>query len=341
MRSWSRGTRCRRPFKPGSSVPGRGVPVWSSVSACCAALALLAGCGSTPEKYAAPPMPDDLAWRQVPVVQTPEGPVERPEPEPAPWERRIGLEERDEVRVSVPAGGVVSLMFRADEQIVEAVLGDQGPLPPEDKTAPWLVERGDPGTTHPMVHVRVTKPGLKVGLIVTTTKRVYAVDLRSVASAKTRLVRWEEPPPPPKAVPRLLPDPLVPASYHLGYLVCPGDQGCPSDAPVPVWRPHYVVDNGAKTYIVLPRHITVLTAPMLRLLGPTGPQLANPRRVDHVIVLDHLIDRAELRLGSGEAAEVVTITRGPARRINCPGDPACPDWPTTPDRPGMARQHRE
>jgi type IV secretory pathway VirB9-like protein len=248
---------------------------------------------------------------------------------PAPWEQVVRLDDRHIVRAHVPAGGVLTLVFRADEQIVEAPLGDQGKLPAEEEKEPWFIKIGDQGTTHPMVHIRVTRPGLSVSLTVTTTKRVYVIDLKSVTASKIRLVRWEEPPPPPTPMPRLLPEPTVPASYHLGYRVCPGGQGCEDDVRPPSWRPTQVVDNGAKTFLFFPPTITFMTAPMVRLLGPTGPQVTNPRLIDAVLVLDHLIDRAELRLGAGPTADVVTVTRGPVRRIDCPGDPACPVWPTT------------
>jgi type IV secretory pathway VirB9-like protein len=94
-----------------------------------------------------------------------------------------------------------------------------------------------------------------------------------------------------------------------------------------VWRPQSVLDNGRKTYIFFPRNLAVMAAPMLRLIGANGPEVTNARLVESVMVLDHIIDQAELRLGSGPAAETVTITRLAARTIHCPGDPACPAWP--------------
>jgi hypothetical protein len=69
------------------------------------------------------------------------------------------------------------------------------------------------------------------------------------------------------------------------------------------------------------------TVPMLRLLGPNGPQLVNARQFLNVVIVDHLIARAELRVGLGEHAETVTITRGTLRTIACPGEEACPVWP--------------
>jgi hypothetical protein len=49
-----------------------------------------------------------------------------------------------------------------------------------------------------------------------------------------------------------------------------------------------------------------------------------------VMVLNHLFNGAELRVGHGEGAEVVRVIRGVPRTITCPGDAECPAWPNTP-----------
>ena len=67
--------------------------------------------------------------------------------------------------------------------------------------------------------------------------------------------------------------------------------------------------------------------PVVRLIGPNGPQLVNARQYLNVVILDQLLARAELRVGLGEHAETVTIARGTLRTISCPGDEACPVWP--------------
>ena len=69
------------------------------------------------------------------------------------------------------------------------------------------------------------------------------------------------------------------------------------------------------------------TVPMLRLISPNGPQLVNARQYLNVVIVDQLVARGELRVGIGEHAETVTITRGQLKTIACPGDPSCPVWP--------------
>src|SRR5919108_4161434 len=93
------------------------------------------------------------------------------------------------------------------------------------------------------------------------------------------------------------------------------------------WQPRQVVDDGKKTYIIYPEVTLFETVPMLRLVGPNGPQLVNARQFLNVVIVDQLVPRAELRVGLGEHTEVVTITRGALRTIACPGDEACPVWP--------------
>jgi type IV secretion system protein VirB9 len=95
----------------------------------------------------------------------------------------------------------------------------------------------------------------------------------------------------------------------------------------PAWLPRGIFDDGKKVYIVYPEVTLFDTVPLVRLVGPNGPQLVNARQFLNVVILDQLLARAELRVGLGEHAETVTITRGALRTIACPGDEACPVWP--------------
>ena len=97
--------------------------------------------------------------------------------------------------------------------------------------------------------------------------------------------------------------------------------------PPPSWKPRQVVDDGKKTYILYPEVTLFETVPVLRLIGSNGPQLVNARQFLNVVIVDQLVARGELRVGIGEHAETVTITRGALKTIACPGDPACPVWP--------------
>ena len=96
------------------------------------------------------------------------------------------------------------------------------------------------------------------------------------------------------------------------------------------------MDDGKKTYILFPEVTLFETVPMLRLIGPNGPQLVNSRQYLNVVIVDQLVPRGELRVGIGEHAETVTIARGQLQTITCPGDPRCPVWPAAAQ--GLARK---
>src|SRR5262249_40370861 len=157
------------------------------------------------------------------------------------------------------------------------------------------------------------------------TKRTYYLTCKSVKTSPVRVVSWrypqESPALPKKAEPGLLPDPSEQRQYHVGYKM-------EASHPAPHWMPRTVIDDGRKTFIIYPEMALFETVPMLRLLGPNGPQLVNARQFLNVVIVDQLVARAELRVGLGEYAETVRILRQQLHTIACPGDPDCPVWPS-------------
>jgi type IV secretion system protein VirB9 len=149
-----------------------------------------------------------------------------------------------------------------------------------------------------------------------------------VQKSPVRVLRWQYPQDGPGArpvemvqeTPGLLPHPEQPMRYHVGYEVT-------ASQPAPPWIPRHVVDDGKKLYIVYPEVTLFESVPLLRIIGPNGPQVVNSRQFLNVVIVDQLVARAELRVGIGERAQIVTITRGTLRTITCPGDEACPVWP--------------
>jgi hypothetical protein len=174
-------------------------------------LALLAGCAASPPQVQAPPMPTDIGWQMPQVTTMADVAAHDEAPSFADWEQEAPTDGRL-VQANVPVNGVLTLQFRADEQIVEAPLGDQGVLPPGEERAPWTVTLGQAGTKFPMVHVRVTRPGLRTSLTVTTTKRLYVIDLKSVTKSRIRVMHWPDLPASDRVEARLLPHPQAPAS---------------------------------------------------------------------------------------------------------------------------------
>jgi type IV secretory pathway VirB9-like protein len=293
---------------------------------------LAAGCDQHTEAPPVPPPPENLSTWTVPELVQP--PAVPPKPV-APVEEKPGAAEKvydfvpgTTYTAQVPLGGPLDIVLERGEAVRNIVGGDRAPT--ETGQAPrWEVKEGAEGsgdTARAHIFLTTTAPGLTMGVVVTTTKRTYYLTCQSVKQAPTRVLRWRYGPapvePPTTAErPGFLPSPAQPAHYHVGYTVV--HQG----SRAPDWMPRHVVDDGKKLYILYPEVALFGTVPLVRLLGPNGPQLVNARQYLNVVIVDHLVARAELRVGLGEQAETVTITRGALRTIACPGDEACPVWP--------------
>jgi type IV secretory pathway VirB9-like protein len=289
-------------------------------------MGFLAGCATTHAPVVSAPIPDEVGWT-APHVEpiTPPPVAPRPERKASAFEQVFPFEEGASYTVKVPVNYPVSVMLEAGEQVDQIIYGDRAALAEGEKESPWDVREGrSHDTPRPHVMINVTKPGLSQGILVTTNRRVYILDVRSVASGKVRVVRWDYGPDavPAQAKPRLLPDPSLPQVYYGGYTIAPVKGNPPS------WTPRQVVhDQEGKTYILFPAYLTTITAPLLRLVGSSGPELVNYRQVGTTYVLDELFNLAELRVGGGKTAEVVRIHRGPPQRLACPGAEGCPVWP--------------
>ena len=77
----------------------------------------------------------------------------------------------------------------------------------------------------------------------------------------------------------------------------------------PDWRPLAAFDDGQQVFIEMPEKIHTMEAPPLFVIGDQGAELVNYRVQGNYYVVDRLFAKAELRLGSGWGAKVVTIER--------------------------------
>jgi type IV secretory pathway VirB9-like protein len=283
------------------------------------------------------PPPEDLSPWTVPELVQPE--QQKPKPQAA-WPAKLpaGVSEKVyeykpglAVEALVPIGTPLDIVLEPGEQVRQIVDGDRAPAE-QGQARRWEVKEGGDGSgtdLRPHVFVTASAPGLTNGLVITTTRRIYYITCKSVAKAPTRVLRWHYPPngpgaaPPVEPVPEtpgLLPHPEQPMRYHVGYQMTVSQ-------PPPAWVPRHVVDDGKKLYIIYPEVTLFESVPLLRIVGPNGPQLVNSRQYLNVVIVDQLVARAELRVGIGERAQTVTITREALRTITCPGDEACPVWP--------------
>lgn len=297
----------------------------------------LASCASKPAPLPpTPPVPDDMpAAHHSQDWSTPEVFIPQSEPLPTPPvpPKPVGANEKlypfvdgKEYTVEVGPGWPLTLTLEPGERFTGLVGGDR-PLLEEGEVPPWDIKQTPEGAAQQHVFLTVTKPGLQMGLVVTTDKRTYYLTVKSVAKTKVRAVRWSYSPVEATAVQAkasgVFPDPSKPVYLHVGYQIA-------APQPVPDWTPIQVVDNGAKLFILFPATMLHQQAPMVRGIGPNGPYLLNSRQVNRALIIDHVAPRLELRMGVGKTAEVVTITRRQLQRITCPGDEQCPQWPTTP-----------
>jgi type IV secretory pathway VirB9-like protein len=313
--------------------------------ACLLLASLLGGCAPKEEPLPpVPPPPEDLSTWSVPTLVQPPPP---PAPEPvAPKDKATAAEQvldflpGTTFTLHVATQAPLDIVLARGEQVRNIVGGDRTPHAgpqvapnggPAPTTAPpavsWDIKEGADGLGETLRHhlfLSAAAPGKTTGFIVTTTQRTYYLTCKSVGKSPVRVVRWRYPEEQKPALtvqdPGVLPDPEHPKQYHVGYELA-------SAKTPPSWHPRQIVDDGKKTYILYPEVTLFATVPMVRLIGPNGPQLVNARQYLNVVILDQLVPRAELRVGLGETAEVVTITRGALKTITCPGDPACPVWP--------------
>lgn len=306
---------------------------WLTSWSCLCACVLWVGCAAheDPLPPVPPPLEDLSTWASPTLVQplVPAPPVPQ-----APKEKLTSAEQVFDyapgVIFSLPVsiGAPLDIVLQKGEQIRNIIGGDRQ-AEGATQTPRLEVREGADGMGDTLRHhlfLTAAHPGMSTGLIVTTTARTYLLTCKSVGKSPIRTVRWRYPAEPlvvKPPEPGLLPDPAQPKLYHTGYDITV------THTPIPDWSPRYVVDDGRKTYIVYPEVSLFETVPMVRLIGPGGPQLVNARQFLNVVILDQLAPRVELRLGLGINAEIVTIMRGAAMRtMACPADPACPVWPT-------------
>jgi type IV secretion system protein TrbG len=289
-----------------------------------AGVALLAGCAATTPEITSAPIPDDVGWTS-PQVEAP-APLPPPPERPASRVEKVySFEDGQEYSALVAVRTPLVVVLQAGERIAD-IGQDRSVIPESEEKSPWDIVQSVAYTPpRPVVQIQATQPGLSMGVNITTDKRIYLLNVRSVVASKIRVVRWDYSPDPVKTVAktRCLPDPSGPHVYYGGYAIQPANEEKP-----PVWTPLKVVnDREGKTYIIFPAYLTTVSSPLLRLVESTGPRVVNYKQCGTVYRLEGLFDLAELRLGSGEHAEVVRIHRGPPQRIACPGDVNCPVWP--------------
>ena len=222
---------------------------------------------------------------------------------------------RDAVQVYPYAEGAVYRLYAAPERVSDIMLepGEEITAVAAGDTLRWTVGdtssgSGDAKRTHLLV--KPFAAGLHTNLIVTTTRRVYRLQLSSTASAAMTAVRWTYPADALLAYRKQVE--AAEASKPLGVGIAIErlnfDYRISGDRPP--WMPLRAFDDGRQTWIEFPASIAVGEAPPLFVLGNKGKaELVNYRMAGRYYVVDRLFGAAELRLG-GKKQAIVRITRG-------------------------------
>jgi P-type conjugative transfer protein TrbG len=208
---------------------------------------------------------------------------------------------------------ITDIALRPGEKIVgEPAAGD---------TVQWAIARGksmEGGVEQQHIYLKPFRPGLHTNLIINTDQRTYLCLIHSYKETFMAGVKWRYPREEAASM-SLRTDVANNARKSSSKLVSLDALNMRYVIEViegnPRWKPIQVFDDGAKTIIRFPTSMSVREAPALFVLRNDETQLVNYRvrprpgltGVDFEI--DRLIDRAELRLGQDDDAEVVQITR--------------------------------
>lgn len=186
-------------------------------------------------------------------------------------------------------------------------------------TARWKITPTLTGNDQTVLVIKPTDAGLRTTLAVMTDKRVYTINLVSVASESRSMALSEF----------SYPDETRAewAAYYAQQEQQRQDDTMPNGRNIaaldfnyriggddPSWRPLRAYNDGVHTYIQFPDSMRSADAPSLLTLAhdgtwfsaPTG-QLVNYRKEGNTYVVDLVIDRAELVLGVGGGQQRVTI----------------------------------
>jgi P-type conjugative transfer protein TrbG len=200
-------------------------------------------------------------------------------------------------------GRVTDIMLQEGEEVVTVSAGD---------TVRWIVgdttsASGAAQRTH--VLVKPVRANLKTNLVITTSRRIYLLELTATEQTWMASVSWDYPRDRMKA---------LQSQAHRAEAAAPLAEGIALErlafryeitGDTPPWRPLRAFDDGERVYIQFPAGIAQGELPPIFVIGVVGDaQLVNYRYRAPYYIVDRLFGAAELRLG-GEKAQVVRISR--------------------------------
>ena len=195
---------------------------------------------------------------------------------------------------------VSDIALQPGETLVSVAAGD---------TVRWVIGDTTSGSgaarrTH--ILVKPSAPGLRTNLVIATDRRIYHVDVESLARTAMTGISWTYPADALLALQggRAAEEPVAAGvaveALNFNYRI-EGDR--------PPWRPLRAFDDGRQVFIEFPATLGEGEAPPLFVRGERGrAELVNYRLRGRYYVVDRLFGAAELRLGE-RRQQVVRIVR--------------------------------
>ena len=200
-------------------------------------------------------------------------------------------------------GRVTDIMLQEGEELVTVSAGD---------TVRWIVgdttsASGAAQRTH--VLVKPVRANLKTNLVITTSRRVYLLELTATEQTWMASVSWDYPHDRMTALKNQAQRAEAAAPLAEGIALERLAFRYEITGDTPPWRPLRAFDDGERVYIQFPPGIAQGELPPIFVIGAVGDaQLVNYRYRAPYYIVDRLFGAAELRLG-GDKAQVVRISR--------------------------------
>ena len=206
-------------------------------------------------------------------------------------------------------GFVTTIALAPGEKLESCAAGD---------TTRWIVQEVHAGSEprrQTLVLVKPRLPDLSTNMVITTSKRIYQLDLQSVAvGVYQTMIAWHYPfgdlimirhtmQRENRRQAAILGGNLHLSKMNFNYLILK------QKGKTPPWTPLRAFDDGEKTFIEFPPELGVTAAPPLFVLGRNGrAQIVNYRIEGDYYIVDQLFNEAELRLGESPQT-IVRIVR--------------------------------
>ena len=224
------------------------------------------------------------------------------------------------VQVYPYAQGALYRLYASPERVTDIALqpGETITSVAAGDTVRWTIGDTTSGSganlrTH--ILVKPFSVGLKTNLVITTSRRVYHIELESRSGGAMAALSWTYPQDELIALRREQEAAAAAAPIASGLAVERLNFDYAISGDKPAWRPLRAFDDGRQTFIEFPRSIAVGEAPPLFVIGDDGKaQLVNYRVAGRYYVVDRLFGAAELRLGSRKQKVVRISSVQPKRR---------------------------